>query len=63
MKKFKTVRGAPKASGAAFDETIEMLINDGWEIISLHCVSGASSGLLPGLIYDVAYLTKEVNEE
>lgn len=64
MKKFMTVRVAPAATHEnSFDEAIEILINDGWEIISLHCVSGSGYGFDSGLIYDTAYLTKEVNEE
>lgn len=57
MKQFKTIRSSSMA-GDAFDKTIEILMNSGWEIVNVQCVSSGTYGL----IYDVAYLAKDVEE-
>lgn len=57
MKQFKTVR-CSTVMGDAFDKEIENLLNDGREIVNAHSVSSGSYGL----IFDVAYLVKEVKE-
>lgn len=53
IEQFKTVR-AGTTFGDVFDKTIEYLINDGWEIVSVQSVSAGQFGF----VYDVAYLTK-----
>ena len=55
MKQFKTVR-AGTTTGDAFDKTVQYLLNDGWEIVNVQCIAAGQYGL----VYDVAYLTKEV---
>lgn len=54
MKRFKTIR-VGTASGDTFDKTVEFLLNDGWEIVSVQSITAGQFGF----VYDVAYLTKE----